>query len=512
MYTIKLGKTSKKINETSHTYTNIGTYTVALKRPCTIDKPVFTLKTNESFDTLSRANYLEWLSDLQTPVNGSSYYWVNSVKFIANDLIEISCTRDPFATFKDDITGYTGMVARSSTNYDISIMDPELLVSTKRKNTLYKTKAVYHGAYNAQTTTQAFGQGNISATWQTVGKKGVRIFNIQMIPEQTLDELLNGSGTWEFGVTNPGQYIADCFILPFNIGPYSDTTLIPLGNLDAMLSYNHADITPTLIADSCKDLSFVFLPADYAGTNLKYADGDFRNYTEKFTKVKIWAPFVGSIDMPSIHLKADKIVGSYFISIVNGCGKFTLSAIYGTGTSAEEVLIMSSNINMRTEIPIAMGHTNQLQVANDITAAISTAAQVVGSLATSAASFASGGGAGLAMSAPSTVGTMAHAGNTAVNIAADWASGFQEYTCLGSSGSLAEIGGSFVNAGICIQQMDTVSEAVYHEKGRSKMSYEQIGTSSRFIAMYNPSLNVPGATPEETSYINNTLASGMYIS
>ena len=72
LYTIKLGKTSKKINETSHSYTNIGTYTVSLKRPCTIDKPVFTLKTNESFDTLSRANYLEWLSDLQTPINGSS--------------------------------------------------------------------------------------------------------------------------------------------------------------------------------------------------------------------------------------------------------------------------------------------------------------------------------------------------------------------------------------------------------------------------------------------------------
>ena len=328
-----------------------------------------------------------------------------------------------------------------------------------------------------------------------------------MIPEQTLDELLNGSGTWEFGVTNPGQYIADCFVLPFSEASYPDSTLIPLGNLEAAISVVHKDINPVNVSESVQELSFVFTKSHHYNT-LAYADGDFRNYTEKFTKVKIWAPFVGSIDLPAIHLKADSIVGSYFVSKVSGQGKFLLYAVY----TNDRVLVMTSNINMRTEIPIAMGHTNQLQIANDITQAVNTAAQLVGSLATGAAAFASGGGAGLAMAAPGMTQSIANAGGAAVNIAADWAAGFQEYTCLGSSGSLAEVGGNYKQAGIIIQQMDTVTEAVNHERGRSTMKYGQIGSANRFIAMYNPSLNVPGATPEETSYINNTLASGMYIS
>lgn len=516
-YTIKVGNTNKKINDTGHSYTLIGTHEVWLKRPCSIDKPVFTLKTSAGFDTLSRCNYLEWLSDLTTPVNGSSYYWIDNITFVANNLIEISCHRDPFATFKSNITSYEGLVARCSTGYDISIFDQELLCSSKQKKINFAWEDVRLGPYTNQQsgdTGIAFQQGSISATWQTIGKSGSKLFNIQDTVNNTMDDLLNRSGEWEFGLTNPGQYIASCFLLPFKSSAYTDYDDIPLGNLDATLTSPHNNIDPASIASSNQELSFVFTPADHYGpTKQGYPEGDFRNYTEKFTKVKVWAPFVGSIDIPSIHLKANKIVGDYKVSFANGLGKFVLRAVYERPAdhTIHEVVLMTSNVNMSIDVPVAMGHQSGQAVAQTVSTAIATGAEVIGSAVSMGAAIAAGGAAGAATAAQIGGKTTSDVIANGTKICADWASGFQEYTCLGSSGSLAELDGDFVEAGICIQTMDTVTEAVNHEKGRPVMQYRQIGTTSCFIVMYAPSLNIAGATPAEVSEINAALASGVYI-
>lgn len=510
-FTIKLGKISKRTNSTKHTYSLIGEHSVVLKGGSSVIEPTFLLNTPAKFNTLSRCNYVEWVSDDIGTDAVTNYYWIDEITLDLDNIINIKCRRDALATFKYTITGYSGMVARRSTNYDVSIFDPEILVSSKIKKTNKIEKDVKLGPHTQQGN-NAFGQSQLSATWQTIGKDGSRVFNIQMLPEQTLAELLNGSGTWEFGVTNPGQYIGDCFVLPFKFESYPDSSLIPIGNLTAAVSVVHKDINPVDIANSNQTMSVVYTPSDYS---LAYAANDFRNYTEKFTKVALWVPFVGKIDIPSIHLKASKIVGTYSVSVVNGQGKFTLKAIYTdsstTPATDNEVLIMSSNISMRVEVPIAMGHTNQLQIANDTCAAISTAAQVVGAIATTAAATVSGGGAGFAMSAPGAVSNLSNAAQTGINIAADYASGFQEYTCLGSSGSLAELTDAVYKSYMTIQQMDTVTEAIHTEKGRPVMSVGTIGPDAKFIAMYAPSLRPAGATQSEIEMINSALANGIYI-
>lgn len=512
-FTIKLGKITKRTNSTKHTYSLIGEHSVVLKGGSSVIEPTFLLNTPAKFNTLSRCNYVEWVSDDTGTDAVTNYYWIDEITLDLDNMINIKCRRDALATFKNAITGYSGMIARRSNNYDVSIFDPEILVSSKIKKVKHVEKDVKLGT-DFSTGGNAFGQSQLSATWQTIGKDGTKTFNLQALPEQTLAELLNGSGTWEFGVTNPGQYVGDCFVLPFRLDQsrYSESGLIPMGNLQSYISINYATIQPTIIADSTQNMIVEFSPSDYG---LTYPANDFRNYTEKFTKAAVWMPFVGKIDLPSIHLKANKIVGLYAISIVNGQGKFTLKAVYtdSSTTSARdnEVVIMSSNISMRIEVPIAMGHTNQLQIANDTCAAISTAAQVVGAIATTAAATVSGGGAGFAMSAPGAVSNISNAAQTGINIAADYASGFQEYTCLGSSGSLAEITASVYKAGIIIQQMDTVTEAINTEKGRPVMSVGTIGTEAKFIAMYAPSLKPAGATQSEIEMINSVLANGIYI-
>lgn len=504
MHTIRVGKTGKKLNETSSNYALIGEHQVSLKRPCTVDKPVFTLKTTASYDKLSRCNYLEWISDLSQPEN-NNYYWIDSITFAANNLIEITCHRDYYATFKTSITSYTGLIARSSTGYDITIADNEMLVSSKlgKQHTYFED--VYMGDYgNQDTQNPAFD--HVSCTMSTIGEDGMCIFNFNSVTvDVAMANLLTGSGQWQFGVTSPGQYINSCLLLPFDLDSYPDVTPIPVGNLSSYLGGSYKKLNTVTTRDNVT-MSFVFAKSTWTA-DLQYAINDFRNYTDRFTKAKIWAPFVGSIDVPAVHLKANKIYGQYIVSPENGQGRFELVAQYFNdpqGITRTDAVITTVAINMAMDIPVAMGRTDYKAMLNDVI-------DVAGALSNVAfqgvATYASGG-----LAAGGLAGSLTETAKTGLNVVSDYAGGWQEYTVLGSSGSLAEMDGNFVEPRFTIQQMQTVTEGFNTEKGRPVMQRQQIGTASRFIQMYAPSLQVPGATPAEINAINATLASGIYIS
>lgn len=505
MHWIEVYKFDKRLNSTKRPVAaqRTGTYDVVLKRPCSVINPVFLLRTSEKIEALSRNNYLYWLSEDTDNRNIKNFYWIDNVTYTANNQIEITCHRDPFATFASDIKAYNGLVARSSTNYDVTIIDTELLASSKEK----RTRTIYEDVKRGPWTNQS-GQGSIfgsvSATMVTVGKDGNTIFNFNNnTVEAVIAALLNGSGQWEFGVTDPGQYILSCMLLPFSLTSYSNNDPIPVGNLQAVIPGNYHKISPYTAATSVQEMSFVFVKSDYQGL-FGYAVNDFRNYIEKFTKVKIWAPFVGSIDFPAIHLKADKIFGSYSISTVNGQGKFSLRAFYDLGQGqGAEITILTCACNMAIDIPVAQGHTNALQVSNDICSAIGAVGQTI----SAGVQLGMSGGA----SAGNALGSVADVGKTGMGILADYASGFQEYTVLGSSGSMADMAGDFIEPSLSITQMDTVTEDINTERGRPKMNYEAVGTSTRFLQMYAPSIDIPGATASEINTINATLASGIYI-
>lgn len=509
MYTIKLGKTSKKINETSHSYTNIGAYNVALKRPCTIDKPVFTLKTDASFDTLSRANYLEWLSDLQTPVNGSSYYWVNSVKFIANDLIEISCSRDPFATFKSSITGYTGFVARATSSFDTMITDPNILSLPNLVNEFHKTYLLKNSATDAYIF--SWKDYDVSYTWTTIGTQGCSIFNSDQVPNATLFEMLNlqGGSIWQdfqWGVTNPGQYVKDCIMLPFKFseGDYA-THNIYIGNLIASVSDIYVwegEATPggTFSPDSPDRFYQGGMNIPISEFTLHYPADDFRNYIDGFTNFKMRIPFVGMVEISARHLKAHHITVYYTVSAMTGKGKCQISANYETATAGVYTPANIGTYNIETGQPVAVaaGHTNQLQMSRDAIQMVRTAGDVVGTV-----------------TKPTPAGVINSTANvmsTALETAAHAASGYVEYTSFGSNGSLVETFNSYRNIEVYIQQYDSTPTTFSTERGRPVYKRAALSGFSGFVQLLAPSLSIAGATSEEISIINATLASGLYIS
>lgn len=499
MHGIEIYKFDKRLNSTKRPVAaqRTGTYDVVLKRPCSVINPVFLLRTSEKIETLSRNNYLYWLSEDTDNRNIKNLYWIDNLTYTANNQIEITCNRDPFATFRTEIQAYVGLVARSSTGYDTSIYDNELLVSSKVRTKASHTTKVVQGTGSSS----AFD--HVSCTMSTIGKDGMSVFNFSNNTiNGVVSNLLNGSGTWEFGVTSPGQYINSCILLPFVLPSEEDYDPIPVGNLSASIRSAYHAINTLTTVDNVT-LSFKFEHSAWANDLLSDVN-DFRNYTDRFTKVKIWAPFVGNIDVPAIHLKASRLKGIYVISPENGQGRFRLEAQYDQDAyNHTDVIISTVCVNMAMDVPVAMGRTDYKQIANDVI----DVAGAVGSLAIAGvATYATGGAA-----AGGVLSSGESAAKTGVNVAADFAGGFQEYTVLGSAGSLAEMDDDFKDAKITIQQMETVTEDLYHEKGRPKMNYEAIGTSERFINMYAPSINIPGATAAEINTINSTLASGIYI-
>lgn len=88
MSQITIGITNKRINSTKSSFVSSTTLECVMKEPIDYHDPVFKvigLTKNVMY------NFAAW---------GNYYYHVNSVKYITNDIAEISCTLDPMATYK----------------------------------------------------------------------------------------------------------------------------------------------------------------------------------------------------------------------------------------------------------------------------------------------------------------------------------------------------------------------------------------------------------------------------
>lgn len=84
--------------------------TFTLKEGCSVEHPTFVLQSSElSYNYVSTFGH---------------YYFVDDIKIVRNDLIEVSCSMDVLATFKSAIGNYTAFVERASADYDQWVPDP----------------------------------------------------------------------------------------------------------------------------------------------------------------------------------------------------------------------------------------------------------------------------------------------------------------------------------------------------------------------------------------------------
>lgn len=511
METIKIGRIAKSVNSTDRDFVSgesVFTHDVVLKEGTTIESPTFVLSSSISYARLSRYNYVKWETDAFQYVNGTvGWYWITSRKFIHNNLIEISCEMDVLATFRSAITGYNGFIARSSNNYDTMITDPNILT----KPILVNEHSKEFDLEDIYTGTNIFSHldGEVSYTWTTIGTDGCSIFNTPSPPNTTLYEMLNlqGGSIWqnfEWGVTNPGQYVKDCILLPFAFGTGDyGSHKIYIGNLtaditDAYVWEGEATSGGTWSSDSpdrfYQRRTLIDLHEDLT---LAYPANDFRNYDDRFTNIKMRIPYIGLIDIPAKHLKAHDLYLSYTISAMTGKGKAELVARYGDASPYKLINIGTYNIETGIPVAVAAGHTNQLEMARDVVQGVKTAGEVAGAVTVPTPA--------------NVIGATANVMSTALETAAHAASGYQEYTFFGSNGSLMETFVTYNNVYLYIQQYASTSTDFDSERGRPVYSKRAPAINGGFYQWLAPSVKPAGATAEQISAINSYMASGIYV-
>ena len=99
MPNVSFGQVSKRRNSTLRPSLS-DTRNVKIKDDTSIDRPVFILTGNDF-----NYNYAKW---------NDHYYFIDDIKSIHNNLIEVSCILDVLATYKDYILNSTQYVSYSN--------------------------------------------------------------------------------------------------------------------------------------------------------------------------------------------------------------------------------------------------------------------------------------------------------------------------------------------------------------------------------------------------------------
>lgn len=117
------GITSKSMNSTARGMSDTVTMDVKLVEPCSKHNPIFIVK---GLNKTKRYNYVSW---------NDSYYWIDNVVYVTNDIQNVICRLDPMATFRDAIAGVQGVaIYADEGHWDEELDDirfsPDTLVHT----------------------------------------------------------------------------------------------------------------------------------------------------------------------------------------------------------------------------------------------------------------------------------------------------------------------------------------------------------------------------------------------
>lgn len=111
MPTIKIGQTTKKINSTKQSFASSTSLSCVLKEPCSMQNPVFQV---QGLTKGTMYNYCQF---------ESRYYWVDDVKYLTNNIQEVTCHLDPLATYKSAIGSTKALCAYADWTHWNKFMD-----------------------------------------------------------------------------------------------------------------------------------------------------------------------------------------------------------------------------------------------------------------------------------------------------------------------------------------------------------------------------------------------------
>lgn len=337
---------------------------VRLKEATSVEKPTFVFQSNDM-----TINYVKAFDH---------YYFVDDIKSVREDIIEVSCSMDVGATFKSEIGSYEAFIERSERYRNIMIPDP--YVSMLNFETVKET-LVSPGVFDS---TGCYVVSVLNDLGSNAGFCTYYVFSVGML--KSLAGYINqdwGSGAADFlswlqaTFLHTADAIIDCIWLPLSFSELPTTPLsletVKVG-VDSVTGVTAHRFTGAAIFYKTFSIS---IPHDYT---------DYRKGAP-YTTAKLYIFGYGTIDINPLDFPSDTIYISMAVDLATG------DTIVELNASAGSQLIASFTYNIAVQCPV--GHVTQGSASGALGGLLSTAGAVASAIAApaGAATVAAGIGA-----------------------------------------------------------------------------------------------------------------------
>lgn len=296
MINVEFYNFSKKSNSTARP-TEGTSVSVELKRGTTFQSPTFVL--HYGLNEFLNFNYAKW---------NDHYYFINNVTSINAAQIEVSCTEDVLATYKEEIGNYTCVIERSSHQ---SLLYPDALYLSddnwkKDATIIADPVGLFPKGYS----------GNFIV--RTTSSEGITLY---YMTQEEIDDLLSfmwSDGSWGDALNDaftklffdPFKYILSVDWCPIRIDNFIHlTSTVKLGFWDSKVS------GAIIGGVNTPSVNFSY---DIGITNSRYNKYQFQYWNSNFSRYFVKLPFIGVIQIDITKTANDQLTADYYYDAVTG--------------------------------------------------------------------------------------------------------------------------------------------------------------------------------------------------
>ena len=446
---------------------------ITLKDGSDLQNPVFEFSGGHT-NVLQGCNYIEvdWSENGTQTLN---HYYIDHVICPYNNYFELHCTRDPMASFKDDIESYNAYVTRSNADgwFNEQLYDNIIAPSSEIIEVIRQSASAPFALTGGTIVFGFNGSGG--------NRTGADVTNFYYTTSRPAGEVLGDifCGNNDIFQTIVQNYqditrnITMVKAFPFSKGDTSEASAnVYVGQwtqaVSGLTDVKCDDFTTGTDGRRWTNTMNIPIPS------LHY--GDYRDYDGNFVDASIHLPMIGNIAIPAQFLRGSGFEAVYSVDLLTGVGECTLrmKQVIGSGPSAvtKYKVIGVYNFAAGHDVPVSSFMLEVGSVGSNI-----THLNPVGAILDH-------------ISPPVNCTTVSNV------------SGLANYF--------------LTEAYLEIKVMGSENFTYGHEKGKKVMAKHTIsgarlnGNYGAYIECLNPACRPAGATASEIATINSYLSSGFY--
>lgn len=453
---------TKRRNSTKRPSGTGTTHTCTLKESTSVEKPTFVFNSNDF-----TINYVQAFGH---------YYFVDDIKSVRNNIIEVSCSMDHGATFKSEIGSYSAFVERAASYHNDDLPDPFVAMINGEQVTsvVTSTLTIFNpGGFFILSVLNSLGSGNGFTTYYIIDVSNIK--NLAQYVNTDWGSAATDLLEWfQSTFLKTADSIIDCIWVPLSFSTLSsqsglsfETVMIGVDLVTGVSAYR-VTTGPIIFSGSIT----VSIPHRYS---------DFRKGAP-YTTGKIFLPGYGMIDFNPLDFDSDDKIYLYFdIDITTGD-----TVCYMKNDSNLTIAVCTYNIG----VPCPVG-----KVGANVTQTAGGALATVGSALTAFAGGANAAAAGVAAVA-SGINTLAAAVGPTASVHG------------GKGGrAIAENGLDVI---VTLITKDTTDpDDLLYIHGRPFMSSAAISAFSGYVKCSGADVPIAGMESDKTA-VNDLLNNGFY--